>query len=132
MLEFMVDQWSDNVITDIKVISASDSCPSGYKAISNQFQGQASYCYNRVAKTVRVGQCNKNNKQSNSRTYNSYGDLDYITGVGKKKMKKLDGKKICYARADDWDYKDIVKWRKASPKDKKCSNNEVLCGGTVN
>ena len=44
-------------------------------------------------------------------------------------MKSLFEKKLCYSRADDWDYEEIINWRAATPEDGKCINGDSLCGG---
>ena len=44
-------------------------------------------------------------------------------------MKKLDGVKLCYARADDWDYEEVVEWRAKTPKDGVCDRDFERCGG---
>lgn len=44
-------------------------------------------------------------------------------------MKTIQGKKVCYARADDWDYEEVVEWRASTDKSGTCQSDEVLCGG---
>jgi len=122
MIEFMVDQWSDNVLTDIMVVDDRDSCPSGYSSISATFHGQYSYCYNYNGNYITIGTCSSKKQKSSNRK-------EYIYGVESQKMKRIMGRKICFARADDWDYEDIVQWRAGMGKNGTCKASEVLCGG---
>jgi hypothetical protein len=64
MVEFMVDQWSKNVITDIIVIDDQESCPNAYSTLSAKFQGQSDYCLNTSTGYVTLGYCNKDKNKN--------------------------------------------------------------------
>lgn len=44
-------------------------------------------------------------------------------------MKSMYGKKICYSRAEDWDYEEVIEWRAKTESDGTCKGGDVLCGG---
>ena len=52
-----------------------------------------------------------------------------VRGLGTEKMYVFGGKKLCYSRADDWDYFDIAEWRASTKDASKCKPEEILCGG---
>lgn len=102
VLEYIAEEYTDNVIVNLRVVDDNDSCPDDWSSIRAIFVGQENYCM-KDSGYLELGSCSGNQKEKNG-----YRE---ISGVGRKSMRKIDGKRICYQRADDWDYKEVAEQR---------------------
>lgn len=99
MLEYIAEEYTYNVIVNLKVVDDDVLCPDDWSSIKATFVGQENYCMNDSG-YLELGSCSGNQKEKNG-----YRE---ISGVSRKSMSKIRGKRICYKRADNWDYKEVA------------------------
>ena len=98
IFDYIADEYKENVIIDMKIINADQKCPEDWSSIRATFPGQHDYCYG-YTKKVR-SPCRSKSKSER-----------LVEGVNRKKMRKIEGKLICFKRAESWDYNEVVEQR---------------------
>jgi hypothetical protein len=141
VLDQVNSSWKTKVIEDIAIISSTQSCATGYSAVTFKFDGTKNLCevtydnsgrfYYTLCESYTTG-CD-NTSDSNCRGGDKPEGISH-SGMSDQYATIFNGAIICLKRGD-YDYYDFAEDRKTWSQDNNviaCDTTENQCGGSSN